>query len=111
LKVLEELADIAYPFMAVSATGGDGLDRIGAWLFERLGIVRVYSKIPGEAPDDGPPYTARAGDTVADIAELVHREIAAGLKYARVWGQESFAGQQVGRDHVVVDGDVLELHF
>lgn len=111
LKVLEELADVAYPFMAVSAQTGDGLDRLGAWLFDALGVVRVYSKIPGEPPDDGAPYTARRGDTVADIALMVHREIASTLKYARVWGEGSFDGQQVGRDHEVVDGDILELHF
>jgi ribosome-interacting GTPase 1 len=97
--------------MAVSAATGDGIGRLASWLFDALGIVRVYSKVPGQPPDDGPPYTARRGDTVADIAELVHREIASGLKYARVWGKDSFAGQQVGRDHVVADGDVLELHF
>jgi ribosome-interacting GTPase 1 len=111
LKVLEELAEITYPYMAVSAATGDGLDRLASWLFDSLGIVRVYSKVPGQPPDDGPPYTARRGDTVADIAQLVHRDIAAGLKYARVWGKDSFAGQQVGRDHLVIDGDVLELHF
>jgi ribosome-interacting GTPase 1 len=111
LKVLEELAGVAYPFMAISAETGEGLDRLGTWLFNALGIVRVYSKVPGEPPDDGPPYTARQGDTVADIAQLVHRDIASKLKYARVWGEGSFDGQQVGREHVVRDGDILELHF
>jgi ribosome-interacting GTPase 1 len=27
-----------------------------------------------------------------------------------VWGTASFDGQQVGPDHEVADGDVLELH-
>ena len=44
------------------------------------------------------------------MALLVHRDIAAGFKYARLWGGGKFNGQQVGRDHVLADGDVLEIH-
>ena len=111
VQVLEELAEVAYPYLAVSASTGAGLDTLGRWLFDALGVVRVYSKIPGQPADDGAPYTVRRGATVAEVATLVHRDIASGLKYARVWGRESFDGQQVGRDHQVVDGDVLELHW
>ena len=41
---------------------------------------------------------------------FVHRDIAASFKYARIWGDGSYDGQQVGRDHEVVDGDIVELH-
>jgi ribosome-interacting GTPase 1 len=52
----------------------------------------------------------RRGQTVEDVARLVHQDIAEALKYARVWGRSGFAGQQVGREHLVEDGDVVELH-
>ena len=52
----------------------------------------------------------RRGQTVGDVALQVHREIADTLKYARVWGEGHFNGQQVGKEHSVNDGDVLELH-
>ncbi len=48
--------------------------------------------------------------TMLDVAGLVHKEIAEGLKFARMWGKEGFDGQQVGPEHLVTDGDVLELH-
>ena len=35
----------------------------------------------------------------------------AGLKSARVWGSGAFDGQTVGRDHVLRDKDVVELHL
>jgi ribosome-interacting GTPase 1 len=41
----------------------------------------------------------------------VHKALAAGLKFARVWGAETFDGQRVTRDYVVQDGDVIELHI
>jgi ribosome-interacting GTPase 1 len=110
LEVLEELGGVDYPTIAVSALTGAGLEDLGAWLFDHLGIVRVYTKLPGKPPDGSAPFTIRRGETVADVVEQVHRDIAKKLKYARVWGRDSFDGQQVGRDHVLVDGDVLELH-
>ena len=32
------------------------------------------------------------------------------LKFARIWGSGVFDGQQVGPDHELADGDVIELH-
>jgi ribosome-interacting GTPase 1 len=111
LEVLEELSGVDFPTLAVSAETGDGLENLGTWLFDHLGVVRVYTKIPGKEPDMSKPFTIRHGDTVLDVAEQVHRDVARDLKYARVWGVESFEGQQVGREHHLVDGDVIELHI
>jgi hypothetical protein len=110
LEVLEELLQVDFPTTAVSAETGAGLDRLGPFLFDALGVVRVYTKIPGQPPDMGNPFTLRHGDTVFDLATTIHKDVAANFKFARVWGPESFDGQQVGRDHVLVDADVVEVH-
>jgi ribosome-interacting GTPase 1 len=110
LRAFLELTGLRYPALAVSATTGRGLGEIGPWLFSHLGIVRVYSKTPGRPPDRDRPFTLRRGQTVEDLARLVHRDLARSLKYARVWGTSGFDGQQVGREHPVADGDVVELH-
>ena len=110
VKVLEELAGIRYPALAVSAATGQGLGGLARFLFESLGIVRVYSKIPGKPPERERPFVVRSGSRVLDVARLVHQDVAGTLKYARVWGSGEFDGQQVGPEHRVADGDVLELH-
>ena len=110
LAVLEELAGVSYPYLAVSSETGQGIAELGTWLFDHLGVVRVYTKIPGGEPEMDRPYTVRRGATVHDVALLVHRDIAEGLTYARAWGTSDFDAQQVGPDHQVDDGDVLELH-
>jgi len=111
LEVLEELIGARYPAQVVSVESGGGLEGIAPWLFETLGIVRVYTKAPGRPCDKDQPFTVRRGDTVRDVATLVHRELAGRLRYARLWGESGqFSGQQVGRDHPVADGDILELH-
>ena len=110
LAVLEELAEVTYPCVAVSAETGQGLDKLARWLFEKLTIVRVYTKIPGQEVDTGRPYTVKHGANILDVATLVHRDIAADFKFARLWGAAEFDAQQVGRDHIVEDGDIIEIH-
>jgi ribosome-interacting GTPase 1 len=109
-SVLEELVGVRFPALSVSAATGAGLDELAPFLFRALGIVRVYTKLPGKPADRSHPFALRSGDRVVDVARLVHADIAASLKYARVWGSGEFDGQQVGPEHRVADGDVLELH-
>jgi len=111
LEVFEELTGCRFPYLAISIEREQGLDAIGSALFDRLEVVRVYSKAPGKPPDMDKPFTLRKGQTVEQLAELVHRDFATGLQFARVWGATSFDGQHVGRDHLLVDGDVIELHM
>ena len=100
----------SYPVLAVSATTGRGLGEIGPWLFRSLGIARIYTKAPGRPADKQRPFTLRHGQTVGDVARLVHKDLARSLKFARVWGQSGFDGQQVGQEHPLADGDIVELH-
>ncbi|MGQ0834272.1 MAG: TGS domain-containing protein [Gammaproteobacteria bacterium] len=110
VRVLEELSGVRFPAIAVSAKTGHGLEQLAPFLFKALGIVRVYTKPPGRPPDKTRPFIVRHGDTVVDVARLVHQDVAGTLKFARLWGSGAFEGQQVGPDHVVADGDVVELH-
>jgi ribosome-interacting GTPase 1 len=110
LATFRDLTGYRYPALCVSAVDGRGLDGIGPFLFEHLGVVRVYTKVPGQPPDHSRPFTVRRGQTVGDVATLVHKEIAADLRYARLWGRGTFDGQHVGRDHPLADGDIVELH-
>jgi len=112
LAVFREIAPDPFDSLAVSAETGAGLAAVGSALFSLLGIVRVYSKIPGHPPDMGRPFTLRGGGSVRDVALQVHRGMAAELKFARVWGRSAeFGGQLVSAAHAVADRDVIELHW
>ena len=95
----------------MSAEPGEGLDARAPILLRALDIGRVYSKSPGKPADMDKPFTVRRGDTVLDVARLVHRDIARDLKFARIWGKSVFDGQQTGPEHQVEDGDLVELHL
>lgn len=111
IEVFQELTGAPFPPVATSVEKGAGLDMIGRRLFELLGVVRVYTKMPGHAPDRGRPFAMRRGDTVQDVARLVHRGLSGEVKSARIWGAGTFPGQQVAREHVLADGDIVELHW
>ena len=98
------------PFSSVSAEHGLGLEELRRALFEALGRIRIYAKEPHHEPDRVRPFVLPRGATVRDLALAVHREIAETLKFARIWGAARFDGQQVDRDHVLSDRDVVELH-
>jgi ribosome-interacting GTPase 1 len=110
VAVLEELLGVEFPALRVSAETGEGLGKLAPWLFRALEIVRVYTKAPGKDPERDRPFTVRTGDTVLDVARLVHKDIAESFRFGRLWGSGAFDGQQVGADHQVADGDVVELH-
>jgi ribosome-interacting GTPase 1 len=100
-----------FPVRAVSAVRGDGLEALRPVLFSELRRIRVYTKEPGHKPDLGRPFVLREGATVEDLASVVHEDLAARLRFARIWGAHArFEGQQVDRHHVLEDRDVLELH-
>ncbi len=109
-RVLEELTGVRFPAITISALTGHGLDQLARFLFDALAIVRVYTKLPGRPAERTRPFTVRRGDTVLDVARLVHQDVARTLKFARLWGSSAFEGQQVGPEHRVSDGDVVELH-
>jgi ribosome-interacting GTPase 1 len=112
LEALAELEEPHFPTLLVSAETGQGLDALGPWLWRALGLVRVYTKTPGKPALHDRPFTLRHGEqTVGDVARLVHRDLARTLKFARVWGRSVVAeGQHVGREHLLADRDVVELH-
>jgi uncharacterized protein len=110
ISVLEELACVRFPAVATSTVTGAGIGLLAPFLFDALCIVRVYTKAPGRPPAKTRPFTVRRGASVLDVARLVHQDLASALKFARIWGSGTFEGQQVGPEHLVADGDIVELH-
>lgn len=97
------------PVVAISAIDDD-LDELRKMAFDALEIIRVFTKSPGVEADMTDPMVIKAGSTIEEAAEAVHKDFRKNLKYALIWGSGKFPGQRVKRDHLVADGDILELH-
>jgi len=118
LELLREAYGARFDVLPVSAQAGEGFDGLKRALFNLLGVIRVYTKAPGRRADKSVPFVFRRGITVEEAAVVVHKDFGERLKYARVWGSpgsvgrgsRTYEGQMVQREHVLEDGDVLELH-
>ena len=111
VEILKELFGQRFPIHSVSAETGAGLEELRSAVYHFLNVIRVYTKQPGKPPDLESPFTCPAGSTLVELAALVHRDFAEGLKHARIWGTGVYDGQTVKRDHLLHDKDIVELHL
>ena len=98
------------PAIAISAVSGR-LDELKQKIFQLLDVIRVYTKEPGGKPDMTDPIILERGSTLEMAATAIHKSFAQRMKYARIWGSGKFDGVAVKRDHILQDGDIIELHL
>ena len=110
LELLRDWFGARFPIAVASAEGRANLDAVRSSAYHLLGVIRIYTKMPGKPVDRASPFTVPSGSTVLDLAREIHRDLEQTLKFARVWGTGVFEGQTVKRDHELHDADVVELH-
>ncbi|MBI4361429.1 GTP-binding protein [Candidatus Micrarchaeota archaeon] len=98
-------------FVGVSAQNRENIEQLKEAIFQKLQLIRVYTKTRFKGPDKDEPMMLKRGATIADFCDQVHRDMRSLLKYAQVWGASAkHPGQKVGLSHVIADGDVVQLH-
>jgi ribosome-interacting GTPase 1 len=110
LEIFREFFDAQYEIIPVSTHDEQSLNRLRRTVFDALNLLRVYTKAPGKHPDTEHPFVLHRGDTLYDLAEAIHKDIAQKLQTARVWGSGKFDGQLVNKDYELVDEDIIEIH-
>ncbi len=80
-------------------------------IWEASGMIRVYTKERGKEPSKK-PVVVKKGSTVKDVAERIHEDFLKFFKFAKVWGPSAkFPGEKVGLEHVLKDGDIVEIRI
>jgi ribosome-interacting GTPase 1 len=110
-EVLCELLEGDWPLIPISVETGRNIEGMKQAVFEKLDIIRVYSKPPGKEPDFSRPFVLKKDSAVEEFAGRVHKDFRDQLKSARVWGSAAHDGLMVKRDHILQDGDVVELRI
>ena len=111
LQLLHEFVPTELAEFVISATDGTGIEALRTAIYAALDVVRVYTKSPTKKePDFERPFTVHRGGTLLDVAELIHRDLATNLKFARVWGSQVHDGTMVKGDYVLADKDIVEIH-
>lgn len=105
-RVQAALPDLS--IVPVSVLDDHSLDRLKAAIWDLTGLIRVYLRRPGE--QDTEPLALPEGASVLEVAGQIHHELRMRCRGARIWGPSArFDGQRVGGDHLVRDGDVVEV--
>jgi len=110
LDFFKEMIPTEFATIRVDLDDPKEREQLRSSIFEGLGLIRLYTKAPGKPADYSSPFTIPRGGTVEDLAWKVHRDLADKLKFAKIWGTSAADGQSVGRDHVLADKDLVELH-
>ena len=94
----------------ISAEEERGLESLTGTIWDDLGLIRVYMDKPGRGVDREEPLVLTEGATVDDALEKLGGSFDQRFRFARVTGPSAkHDEQQVGRDHELVDEDVLRI--
>lgn len=111
LELFHELCPLPFEEFLISATERTGLDELCKAIYDVMDIVRVYTKMPNKKEADlERPFTLKKGSTLLDLAEQIHNDYAANLKFGKAWGSGVHDGTIVKGDYILNDKDVIELH-
>ena len=92
----------------VSILDDTTLDALRDAIWDLTGLTRIFLRHGDTVTAD--PVALAPPVTVADVAHSIHHELGARCRGARLWGGSArFAGQRVGRDHRLADGDTVEI--
>lgn len=112
LELFREICpDLPFREFKISANRMETLEPLRNAIYESLDVIRIYTKDPKKKEADRErPFTLSQGDTLLDLAELIHKDYARNLKFGKVWGSAVHDGTVVKGDYVLNDGDVIEVH-
>ncbi len=99
------------PVIVASAKWRKGFEKLGEILFNELELIRIYTKQPNGQVSDK-PLILKKGSTVLDVAKSIHKKFVENFLYAKIWGPSAkYPGERVGLDHILHDGDIVEIHI
>lgn len=106
-----DLLDQIPNYVLVSAHKMWNLDELLERIWDKLDLLRVYTKPKGQVPDyEAPVILQRNRRSVADFCMKIHRAFLNELKYAIVWGSSvKHQPMKVGKDHELNDEDVIQI--
>ncbi|MEM3736910.1 MAG: TGS domain-containing protein [Candidatus Bathyarchaeia archaeon] len=97
--------------VGVSAKTGMNIELLKHKIFSFLGILRVYTRRPGQ-PGCDKPFILRRGSKIIDLAAGIHSDFERRFRFARIWGPSAkFPGERVGADTELRDGDIVEIYM
>jgi small GTP-binding protein len=94
----------------ISVETSEGVEELKETIWRNLQLIQVFPKKRSEKGKVR-PIVLSVGATVQNFVDEMPSGVAERFNFAKVWGPSAkFPGQQAGLEHVLSDGDTLELH-
>lgn len=107
----QQLKKLPADGVKIAAEKGIGIEPLKRAIYEKLALMRIYTKGRFDKVNYNEPLIMRRHAIVAELCDALHRDLRANFKYAEVWGKSAkHPGQRVGIGHVLQDGDVVHVH-
>jgi len=107
LQLIKSEIDISNrPYIVITSNDANIPEKI----WNMLGLIKVYTKIPGKPPEKR-PVALRIGSTVKHLGTEIHKHFVDNLKYAKIIRLKSkIKERQAGLNFVLEDEDIVEFH-
>jgi small GTP-binding protein len=106
-----DLLDQIPNYVLISAHKMWNMDELLERIWEKLDLIRVYTKPKGQVPDyEAPVILQRSRNKVESFCEKIHKALLKEFKYAIVWGSSvKHQPGMVGKEHELNDEDVIQI--
>ena len=106
-----DLLDQIPNYVSVSAHKKWNIDELLDRIWEKLDLMRIYTKPKGQVPDyEAPVILPRKRNKVEDFCNKIHKCFLKEFKYAILWGSSvKHQPMKVGKEHLLQDEDVIQI--
>jgi len=109
-KNLEKVKE-QYKIKTISCLKKIGLRKLKREIFNLLGIIRVYTKSRlSRSADFSHPFILKKNSKLVELANQIHQDFATSFKYARLFKRNSKKPKIVGKEYILQDSDIIEIH-
>lgn len=100
-----------YGLKTISCSKRVGLEELKREIFNMLNIIRVYTKSPGTSlPDLEHPFVLKKQSLLAQLAREIHHDFTSSFKYAKLFKKGSRKPRIIGKNYILQDRDIIEIH-
>jgi ribosome-interacting GTPase 1 len=109
-KIATKIYGNKFPYIFISISKNRNIDEFREAVFKTLNVIRIYTKVPGKKVDKGNPFILPACTNVKEAAKTIHNELAETMKFVCLWDSNKYNGHRVEKNHILNDGDIIEIH-
>ena len=94
------------------AKAGSVVEELKKEIFDLLEIVRVYTKSSNKSsPDFEHPFIFKKNSRLIELTSQIHHDFFFSFKYAKLFKRNFKKPLFVGKDYILQDEDIIEIHI